>query len=454
MTVQAGYYVAGKFTTLPEQDENMPLKFCVVGAPLYAKGHELGGAVGRPASWATACDAIATADPSFVVLNGGIVPPGDVRAVKGSAEEKAETVKKFYLTQLGDPSLQTMFRNHPFVMGWNDDVKGSAHALKAEEAAMDKAEKDKRKRRKPWEEKVDPRGEMSMPLSALSKHLPVEVEDDVTRHIFTKTRYGTQAEVFTLDTRGRSLGKVQMEWLTTNVAESPCAWKFIVTVSPLAYGQTPTEENSAEKRPDHKDRPTSEGRRASVVNFAKSLETDCPSEKAQQADAAVKIQSRARGRWARKNTSEEGEVEAVPAPKEVAAEQSTARPTTGGGKPSTSISDVAAALTAQRIPGVAIISTDPGQPFAVIYEPEADYNVYEFGVAPLGANDPGALPPMMLDGLNGSFLLSSIAQTDHSTISVVNVAADGVLTFTILNDKGEELEEVVVGAPKMKEGGW
>ena len=184
--------MTGKFTTLPEQDELAELKFCAVGAPLYAKGHKLGGAVGRPASWATACETIVRADLGFVVLNGGVVPPGDVRAVKGSAEEKAESVKQFYQTQLGDPSLKTMFRNHPFVMGWNDDVKGSAHALKAEEAAMDKAEKDKRKRRKPWEEKVDPRGEMSMPLSALSAHLPVEVEDDVTRHIFTKTRYGTQ----------------------------------------------------------------------------------------------------------------------------------------------------------------------------------------------------------------------------------------------------------------------
>lgn len=145
--MEAGFFVAGKFTTLPEQDESVPLTFCVVGAPLYAKGHARGGAVGRPASWATACGAIAAVDPSFLVLNGGVVPPGDVRAVKGAPEEKAATVRKFYLDQLGDPSLQMMFRNQPFIMGWNDDVKGSAHALKAEEAAMDKAEKDKRKRR-------------------------------------------------------------------------------------------------------------------------------------------------------------------------------------------------------------------------------------------------------------------------------------------------------------------
>ena len=111
-----------------------------------------------------------------------------------------------------------------------------------------------------------------------------------------------------------------------------------------------------------------------------------------------------------------------------------------------------AALTAQRIPGVAVITTDPGQPFAVEYEPEADYKLYEFGVAPLGANDDGAPPPMMLDGLNGSFLLASIAQSDHSTVSVVDVAADGVLTFRVLSDKGGELERVVV--PPTAKGGW
>ena len=96
------------------------------------------------------------------------------------------------------------------------------------------------------------------------------MEDDVTRHIFAKTRYGTQAEVFTLDMRGRSLGKTQIEWLTTNVAESPCAWKLVVAPSPLAYGQTPTKQNSADLRTDEP-RPATM-RRSSVANFAASLE--------------------------------------------------------------------------------------------------------------------------------------------------------------------------------------
>ena len=46
-------------------------------------------------------------------------------------------------------------------------MKGSAYALKNEEAAMDKQEKDKRKRRKPWEQQIDPRGEPNMPLKAM-----------------------------------------------------------------------------------------------------------------------------------------------------------------------------------------------------------------------------------------------------------------------------------------------
>ena len=61
---------------------------------------------------------------------------------------------------------------------------------------------------------------------------------------------------------------------------------------------------------------------------------------------------------------------------------------------------------------------------------------------------------MMLDGLNGSWLLSSIAQTNHPTVSIVNVATDGALTFTVLDERGNELEKVGVGTPKMKEGGW
>ena len=57
--------------------------------------------------------------------------------------------------------------NLPDNSSWNDDVKGSAYALKNEEAAMDKQEKDKRKRRKPWEQPIDPRGDPNMPLKAM-----------------------------------------------------------------------------------------------------------------------------------------------------------------------------------------------------------------------------------------------------------------------------------------------
>lgn len=49
------------------------------------------------------------------------------------------------------------------------------------------------------------------------------------------------AEIITLDTRGRSLGRVQSEWLVEQVTHSPCAWKIIVTVYSLSYGQKVSE---------------------------------------------------------------------------------------------------------------------------------------------------------------------------------------------------------------------
>ena len=48
---QAHFFARGKFQTLPEQDETVPIKLAIVGSPLFAKGHKLGGMVGQNACW-------------------------------------------------------------------------------------------------------------------------------------------------------------------------------------------------------------------------------------------------------------------------------------------------------------------------------------------------------------------------------------------------------------------
>ena len=122
-----------------------------------------------------------------------------------------------------------------------------------------------------------------------------------------------------------------------------------------------------------------------------------------------------------------------------------------------------ASLILEGVPGIVLITTDPGQPFAVEYSPPPDpeiseqVKVYEFGVPPLGRNDPGAPRPMALETFNPTWLLSSIS-TDaawhgkpQSAFTTLEISPGGDLTFIVNDDTGAVLETVTVKPTKRKD---
>ena len=110
-----------------------------------------------------------------------------------------------------------------------------------------------------------------------------------------------------------------------------------------------------------------------------------------------------------------------------------------------------------------LITTDPGQPFAVEYSPPPDpeiseeVKVYEFGVPPLGRNDPGAPRPMALENFNPTWLLSSISteaawnEKPRSAFTTLEISQDGGLTFAVNSDTGAVLDTVTVEPTKRKD---
>lgn len=128
----------------------------------------MAGLLGQPACWSKVVDSICEKESNFLVLNGGLVPKDDARAVNKKAnEEKTDALASLSIAQLGDPSMRKLLSSQPVFVGFNDELKGAQAGLKAEEFCAEKAEKEKRKKRKPWETTVDPRGELPVPLKVL-----------------------------------------------------------------------------------------------------------------------------------------------------------------------------------------------------------------------------------------------------------------------------------------------
>ena len=136
-------------TTLPEPDESTGLTFCAVGAPV-TRASTLCPPGLNP--WAATVDAIAAANPSLVVVNGGVLPTSHVRAIKTtlSEEEKVDRIMRLYQKQLGDAALRRLLSSQVVLFGLNDDSHGSAAALMNEEMPP---EKKRRRQRVPRKER-------------------------------------------------------------------------------------------------------------------------------------------------------------------------------------------------------------------------------------------------------------------------------------------------------------
>lgn len=497
----AGFFRHGKFQTCPSEDVVASVRLCMLGAPLFSKGHPAVGRAGGAPPWAETCAAVSRCAPDCVILNGGLVPRDDMRAVKGTDAEKHAAVLRHVDKHLGDGHLHAMLARLALVFSWNDDVKGASAALRAEEHAKEKMDKEsKRRRKKPWEQTADLRPNVLPEVKALASRLPVELVDDVTRHFFKRVQHGQLVDVLTLDTRARTFGKAQTEWLCNSLLSSPCVWKFVVVPNPLGYGQLPA---------------TSASHPSSLPPARKQLSRRCSSignqsegvEQAQQERAAIELQKCLRGRLLRKLLGQRG----VAGVREFNARQAETRSrqrANGGGtaaglgalaarakqapdsvtfekqakeaakKSSVGpLVEIVADLCRDGVEGLVVLTTDPGHPFALEYAPgdpefrgeargepqaqaqgetEADatrakpVKLFELGVAPLGPSDPDAGLPVPCAQLNPTNWLFH-AESNHSgvpTFGLIDVAGDtGVLTFTVCDDKGNTMHAVSLDPP-------
>ena len=432
----AGYFITGKFTTLPDSEETRAVKLCFAPppssqlAPSFLSGVSSADAGVEPPS---AFTAMAALEPTCLLVLGGLLPrhaPG-VHLHKLSSAQ----AKELQLTQMRDPRLRGLLASSGTLVAWSDDAKGAAAALAAEEQATQKSDKDKRRRSK--KEAADPRGELAPALSAMQLCWPLAIEDKVTRHTYSARKCGTLAEIFLVDTRGGAIGKTQAAWLADAVPQSPCLWKIIVTGAPLSVNE-----------------PSDPAAVGAGLDIGADPELDA---------AAAKIQSRQRGRLARR-----GAADAAPEDTKSKDSSSTRRTSDdkAGAKAASvqvaeadapklpTLYEVAVALsTEQRVPNVVFVS-GASAPFAVSYEGAASdakkpTRVLEFGAAPLGHGK--TKKATWCESLRPTHLVPAWAEANqHGTFGCLAITEQGELQFTVHNAEAQKLYGAAVHPSKRR----
>jgi phosphodiesterase/alkaline phosphatase D-like protein len=420
----AGFFVSGKLTTLPEPDESTGLTFCAVGAPV-TRASTLCPPGLNP--WAATVDAIAAANPSLVVVNGGVLPTSHVRAIKTtlSEEEKVDRIMRLYQKQLGDAALRRLLSSQVVLFGLNDDSHGSAAALMNEEMPPEKKEEETKSPKKGKKGKRggggdtpksgsdggDPRGALTPAMKALKTCLPLELEDVATRHAYSRSRFGRRADFFLLDTRGGAVGKTQTAWLNNELAGSGCTWKFVVVPSIVSL-DLPVGGGKAGSRPSSKEKK----KKSSSKEAAEAAEVDAGGER-----------------------------------------QGTAAPDSGTVVLAETISFVAA----EGISGVVFLTSDERRLSAIQYSPKATGEraeaglsappIHSFGIGPLGPSSGGGSGmSKAVKSLRPTFLIpeESKVPAGAATFGKVDVSAGGSLTYTVCADAGAPLHSVTVEPPK------
>ena len=437
----AGYFITGRFTTLPDSEETRAVKLCFAPppsaklAPSFLSTASSADAAEPPSAFS----AMAALEPTCLLVLGGLLP----RHAPGVHLHKLtrDQAKELQLTQMRDPRMRALLASAGTLVAWSDDAKGAAAALAAEEQATTKSDKDKRRSRTSKKEAADPRGELAPALAAMQLCWPLALEDKVTRHAFSARKCGTLAEIFLVDTRGGAIGKTQAAWLADAVPQSPCLWKIVVTGAPLSVNE-PVEPEAAG---------------AGLLELGADPELDA---------AAAKIQSRQRGRLARRGSSSAADA----APEDAKSKDSSSTRRTddkaGGKGPATvqvaeadapklpTLYEVAVALsTEQRVPNLVFVS-GASAPFAVSYEGAASdakkpTRVLEFGAAPLGHGK--TKKATWCESLRPTHLVPAWAEANqHGTFGCLAITEQGELQFTVHNAEAQKLYGAAVHPSKRR----
>ena len=432
-----GFFACGKFTSLPESDENTRLTFCAVGAPV-AKASSLEPPGLNP--WMATVNAIAAFNPSLVVINGGVLPRSLVRSIntKVGGRTKIEEITRLYEKQLGDAAMRRLLSSHLILFGLDDDSVGSAAALKAEEAATEEKNKDyskgpskkgkKGKRGTSTEEKkleADPRGDLTPAMKARLACLPLKVEDLVTRHTFSRSRYGRQADFFLLDTREGAVGRTQTAWLNNALTGSGCTWKFVVVPSLVSSNIPPPAigggaNGGGDSRPSSKERKI----KGSSVSAGAGDPLGAKYSDTVEADLAGERQ-----------ISEEKDNRTL------------------------TVADTVRFVVEEGITGVIFLTSDERQISAIEYNPKVigervetgacAPSIYTFGIGPFGPGSRSAgnaSKRRAFTLLRPTFLLPDTTQIFNgaATFAKIEISGSGSLTYNVCNDLGVALQSVTV----------
>jgi len=477
-----GLFVEGQFTTLPESDETREVKFVVTATPLEAPpaadraAHEAEAAgeddmpvsLAPPQALADTCAAISKSSAAFSVCVGGLLARSAVRSCDLKTSAGCDALRGEYRKVIGNTAVTELLGSGAFLTAWQDDSRGSANALKSDERAAEKEERARAKKRG----KAPPRDSAAPPLQpslrVLKDWFPcpldssgearkkAELEGGDTggaaggsRQMFGSVRCGSRAELFLLDTRGASLGRVQSEWVQGAVARSTAQWKIIVSQQPLAASAPNLQ---------------------TVVPIAEmaELEKRGTGEGSEELDGAARlIQSQHRGRLARKETEilrlggGGGGDEAAAAKKEKdapAAGKEKEKKKDGKKKPgkdreaaeekARTVYELATGFSAAGVKNVAYVTDNGAAPFAVRYRPRdlpgcpKGATFYELGASPLGGSDAADKPPRMDEHLSPKSLIDCGDLMGVPTFAVVRISEEtGSLLFSVRDAEGKVLQE-------------
>ena len=422
--VVAGNFVSGSFTTLCDCEESKSVSFYVSSI-----GNNGAGRLFEHVKNSSSKNANAGTnrnEASFMLLLGSILPPqevADIMANVGSSREQLyELRRSFRKAWKTTPSLMSLCETLPILCAFNDASNEAQAKLRSEEKALDPdANRKSSSSRKSRKTKSDSSSSATPPLKSFSEFFPASLVRKPTRHLYSKVELGANAELFVLDTRNLSLGKLQLKWLCGALENSMSTWKIVSCVSSANY------ERSA--------------------NQDVEVPFDDETEREAQINAATKIQARARGRSERKVMSKKG------------GDPSTLKRDASSSSisSSASIRRVVDFIKNKNIQNVIFVTCETrSSSLAKINEQNEDgeeLNMYEFCVAPskfesapkydLLASDPEEPNPT-----TNTNLLTKIAdEGSNSHYTKVTVNEDSSVSFRAF-DHDSKLQQKVTIKPK------
>jgi len=212
----------GEVTTLPDQEQTLPLSFAWSG-DLGGQERCRQGEAGYPIF-----DTIAAQHPDFFIFLGdtiyadGICPAPPNEPGAGFVATNLHEYRQRHRYQRGASALRRLLSSVPVYVIWDDHEVRDNFAGPYE----------------PW---------MAAGRQALREYWPIATQTGDLDRLYRRVRYGANLELFILDTRQyRSrnsdpdgpaktmLGSAQLAWLLEGLRASTTTWKAVVTSVPLS----------------------------------------------------------------------------------------------------------------------------------------------------------------------------------------------------------------------------